>query len=125
MPGFAHPPKDLFQGIEWIARSGWRAETGECHDSGCGDKQRAQVRGAGGSGLSRRPMRRTPAPTTGDLFGSLPEQNGGMEPLAEGAAILRAFAAKDAPALLAGLQEVAAAAPFRHMTTPGGYRMSL
>jgi alkylated DNA repair protein (DNA oxidative demethylase) len=70
-------------------------------------------------------MRRTQTPASGDLFGGLPQQNGGIEPLAEGAAILRSFAAQDAPALLAGLQEVAAVAPFRHMTTPGGYRMSV
>jgi alkylated DNA repair protein (DNA oxidative demethylase) len=70
-------------------------------------------------------MRRTLTPASGDLFGGLAEQKSGKEPLAEGAAILHAFAIEDAPALLAGLQEVAAAAPFRHMTTPGGYRMSV
>src|SRR5689334_7892648 len=47
------------------------------------------------------------------------------EPLAEGAVLLRGFAAAETPALLAALDAVAAAAPFRHMITPGGFRMSV
>lgn len=47
------------------------------------------------------------------------------EPLADGAALLRGFAAADSPALLAALDTVTAAAPFRHMVTPGGFRMSV
>jgi alkylated DNA repair protein (DNA oxidative demethylase) len=38
---------------------------------------------------------------------------------------LRGFARPTDEALLAALSAVAAAAPFRHMTTPGGYRMSV
>jgi alkylated DNA repair protein (DNA oxidative demethylase) len=48
-----------------------------------------------------------------------------VEPLAEGAVLLRGFALDVAPALLAAVAEVAAAAPFRHMITPGGHRMSV
>jgi alkylated DNA repair protein (DNA oxidative demethylase) len=48
-----------------------------------------------------------------------------QESMAPGAALLRAFAASQAGALLVALQEVAARSPFRHMTTPGGYRMSV
>jgi alkylated DNA repair protein (DNA oxidative demethylase) len=47
------------------------------------------------------------------------------EPLAEGAAILRAYVEKDAAALLEAVGQVVALAPFRHMITPGGYRMSV
>ena len=47
------------------------------------------------------------------------------EELAPGAVLLRAFAASEAPALLAALQEVLGRSPFRRMTTPGGYRMSV
>jgi alkylated DNA repair protein (DNA oxidative demethylase) len=47
------------------------------------------------------------------------------EPLADGAALLRGFASKDAANLLDAVREIAAIAPFRHMTTPGGYRMSV
>ena len=47
------------------------------------------------------------------------------EVLAPGALLLRGLAASRAPALLADLQRVLAAAPWRHMTTPGGYRMSV
>ncbi len=38
------------------------------------------------------------------------------------AVLLRAFAPDDMPA---GIEEIAAAAPFRHMVTPGGFRMSV
>ena len=48
-----------------------------------------------------------------------------VETLAEGATLMRGFAGPDAAALIAGLQEVLAAAPWRHMLTPGGYRMSV
>jgi DNA oxidative demethylase len=38
--------------------------------------------------------------------------------------VLRGFARRDAAALMTLVDEVAAAAPFRHMVTPGGWRMS-
>jgi alkylated DNA repair protein (DNA oxidative demethylase) len=45
--------------------------------------------------------------------------------LAPGAMLLRAFAAAQAATLLVALEEVTGRSPFRHMTTPGGYRMSV
>jgi DNA oxidative demethylase len=54
-----------------------------------------------------------------NLFESL------VESLGDGAAVLREFALPEQTALLAALQDVTAAAPFRHMITPGGYRMSV
>lgn len=48
-----------------------------------------------------------------------------VEPLAEGAVLLRGFASQNAAALLGTVCKIAAVAPFRHMTTPGGYRMSV
>lgn len=48
-----------------------------------------------------------------------------QEPLAPGATILRRFALADADALLAEIDAVASAAPFRQMMTPGGYTMSV
>jgi alkylated DNA repair protein (DNA oxidative demethylase) len=45
--------------------------------------------------------------------------------LAPGAVLLRAFAASQGAALLTALQEVVERSPFRRMTTPGGYRMSV
>jgi DNA oxidative demethylase len=48
-----------------------------------------------------------------------------VESLGDGAAVLREFALPEQTALLAALQDVKAAAPFRHMITPGGYRMSV
>src|SRR5437867_2535726 len=62
---------------------------------------------------------------TGDLFGSAPPAGAGAEPLAEGATILRRFAEAAAPALVEAIERVVAAAPFRHMVTPGGYTMSI
>ena len=47
------------------------------------------------------------------------------EPLEEGAALLRGFAGAEAPALLEEVARIAAAAPFRHLVTPGGYTMSV
>jgi alkylated DNA repair protein (DNA oxidative demethylase) len=47
------------------------------------------------------------------------------EPLAEGACVLRGFARGRAAALAQGIAAVAAQAPFRHMETPGGLRMSV
>jgi DNA oxidative demethylase len=49
----------------------------------------------------------------------------GHEHLAEGAVLLRGFAGLEAPRLLVAVREVTEAAPFRHMFTPGGYRMSV
>jgi len=46
------------------------------------------------------------------------------EPIAPGAVVLRGFARRDAAALVAAMEAIAAAAPFRHMVTPGGWRMS-
>ena len=47
------------------------------------------------------------------------------EPLSAGAIVLRGFASACAEQLRADLEAVAAAAPFRHLVTPGGYRMSV
>ena len=48
-----------------------------------------------------------------------------VDSLGAGAAVLRGFAALAQDALLAGVQIVTAQAPFRHMVTPGGFRMSV
>jgi DNA oxidative demethylase len=61
---------------------------------------------------------------TEDLFASLPPEKH-AEPIADGAVLLHAFAFDKADALLACVQAVADAAPFRHMHTPGGFRMSV
>jgi len=56
--------------------------------------------------------------TQPDLFGT-------PEFTREGVSILRGFALADAEGLLAAIEAVAEAAPFRHMTVPGGGRMSV
>jgi alkylated DNA repair protein (DNA oxidative demethylase) len=58
-----------------------------------------------------------------DLFTESYAQN--AHAIAEGASLLHGFAAGAAPALLHAIEEVVAAAPLRHMITPGGYRMSV
>jgi alkylated DNA repair protein (DNA oxidative demethylase) len=60
---------------------------------------------------------------TGDLLAGLAAPS--AEPLADGAVLLRAFALDEAPALLAEIQVIARSAPFRHLITPGGFRMSV
>jgi len=45
--------------------------------------------------------------------------------LAEGAVLLRGFALNREEALVAAVADVAEAAPFRHMVTPGGFAMSV
>ena len=39
--------------------------------------------------------------------------------------MLRGFATADVPALMEAVRHVTDAAPFRHMVTPGGHRMSV
>jgi len=48
-----------------------------------------------------------------------------LERLGPGAVLLREFALADEQTLLADLAAVIADAPFRHMITPGGFRMSV
>ena len=59
------------------------------------------------------------------LFDGLDALESRQEPLGPGAVVLRGFAASDDRALLAALEDVVARAPFRHMVTPGGFRMSV
>ncbi|MBX3183937.1 MAG: DNA oxidative demethylase AlkB [Polyangiaceae bacterium] len=51
--------------------------------------------------------------------------SGTLEPLGEQAFVLRGFALPSAPDLLAAIHEAQAAAPFRHLQTPGGLTMSV
>lgn len=60
-----------------------------------------------------------------DLFDALADRPRSPEPLAPGAVLLRAFALDEDGALRRALDGIGAGAPFRHMTTPGGYRMSV
>lgn len=61
-----------------------------------------------------------------DLFDSLPVDEGAVDvTLAPGAMILRGFARPHEAALLAALRDIVARAPFRHLITLGGHRMSV
>jgi alkylated DNA repair protein (DNA oxidative demethylase) len=60
---------------------------------------------------------------TDDLFGARAAV-GQCEPLGEQACILRGFALPRVDGLLAAMESIEAASPFRHMTTPGGFVMS-
>ena len=62
---------------------------------------------------------------TGDLFDDLRARPHSVERLAPGAVLLRAFAPDHDGVLKDALAQVLAQAPFRHMTTPGGHRMSV
>jgi alkylated DNA repair protein (DNA oxidative demethylase) len=59
------------------------------------------------------------------LFANIEQIEPAKESLGPGAVMLRGFALRDETALLAALSRVIAEAPFRHMVTPGGFRMSV
>jgi len=60
-----------------------------------------------------------------DLLAGATQAGSSAERLAEGALLLRGFARDEGASLMAALEAVLAAAPLRHMITPGGYRMSV
>lgn len=60
-----------------------------------------------------------------DLFDSLGGTGPREESLGAGAMVLRGFALAQDAELLSAVQEVSLASPFRHMETPGGFRMSV
>jgi len=63
--------------------------------------------------------------TTLDLFTDTPAEPVPDEVLQEGAVLLRGFAQQGVASLLEGIAGMAAVSPWRHMITPGGYRMSV
>ena len=56
-----------------------------------------------------------------DLFSATAD----IEPIATASAVLRGFALQEELAVIAAVESIAAQAPFRHMVTPGGFRMSV
>jgi alkylated DNA repair protein (DNA oxidative demethylase) len=60
--------------------------------------------------------------STRELF---TESDAATQILAPGAFVLRAFALSSERRLMSALRTVASSAPFRHMETPGGFRMSV
>ncbi|MBY4947371.1 DNA oxidative demethylase AlkB [Cupriavidus respiraculi] len=64
---------------------------------------------------------------TFDLFDNLAEAapEPAIEPLGDGAMVLRALARAREEALARAIAAIAEAAPFRHLITPGGFRMSV
>ena len=61
---------------------------------------------------------------TMDLFDQLPHDPW-IETLAPGAVVLHHYALQQAALLFADVIAITTAAPFRHLITPGGYRMSV
>lgn len=62
---------------------------------------------------------------TFDLFDSVDQTEQRQEQLSTGAFVLRGFARQYAARLLPELATIAQASPFRHLVTPGGFRMSV
>jgi alkylated DNA repair protein (DNA oxidative demethylase) len=60
-----------------------------------------------------------------NLFDGMSQTEASREVLCPGVVMLRSFAQNSETELFAGLRKVAAKAPFRHMVTPGGFRMSV
>src|ERR1700688_3912275 len=59
------------------------------------------------------------------LFDNVPKIGCFRQDLGPGAVLLRRFALPDEDLLLTALRRVIEQAPFRHMVTPGGFRMSV
>jgi len=62
---------------------------------------------------------------TADLFEAVPDVRPSREAMAEGAVLLRGFAQAFEAELLPALRAIVKQAPFRHLITPGGHRMSV
>src|SRR2546427_216906 len=62
---------------------------------------------------------------TPSLFADVDEGPTQCQALGPGAVVLRRFAVAADSAIVTALQRIAAQAPFRHMVTPGGLRMSV
>lgn len=60
-----------------------------------------------------------------NLFEDTVQCHAGPEELCPGAVVLRGFAVPDEAAIFAALGRIITNAPFRHMITPGGFRMSV
>jgi alkylated DNA repair protein (DNA oxidative demethylase) len=60
-----------------------------------------------------------------DLFGNAAEEESPSETPAFAPILLRGFALKSGDRILAELERIIAAAPLRHMVTPGGFTMSV
>jgi alkylated DNA repair protein (DNA oxidative demethylase) len=81
--------------------------------------------GTGRSHRSRRVRGQPPDEVQRDLLSGGGRAGPSVEVLADGATLLRGFAQAEAATLMENLQHVVTAAPFRHMVTPGGHRMSV
>jgi len=62
---------------------------------------------------------------TADLFESVGDTRPSREAMADGAVLLRGFARPFEAELLPALRVIVKQAPFRHLVTPGGHRMSV
>jgi len=60
-----------------------------------------------------------------DLFADADDTRPSRENICPGAVVLRRFALTNESELLQSLQAIITTSPFRHMTTPGGFRMSV
>jgi alkylated DNA repair protein (DNA oxidative demethylase) len=65
------------------------------------------------------------AALTADLFESVADVRPSREAMADGAVLLRGFARPFEAELLPALRAILKQAPFRHLITPGGHRMSV
>ena len=62
---------------------------------------------------------------TADLFDSVAEAQPSREEIADGAMLLRGFVRPIERELIDTVRAIVAQSPFRRMTTPGGYQMSV
>lgn len=70
-------------------------------------------------------MSRIGGATVADLLRATDSRAERREAIADGAVLLHGFAHLEREALVAAIARIAGHAPFRHMVTPGGFRMSV
>jgi alkylated DNA repair protein (DNA oxidative demethylase) len=70
-------------------------------------------------------MSRIRGAATGDLWSGAHRSGASITTLAEGAILLSGFATLEAKVLFEDVKRILAAAPFRHMVTPGGHPVSV
>jgi alkylated DNA repair protein (DNA oxidative demethylase) len=75
--------------------------------------------------LQHHDMISSRTPLAADPMLDLPDTRPTHERIADGAYLLRGFALDNATTLLTEIEQIETAAAFRHLETPGGFRMSV
>src|SRR4051794_12464849 len=78
-----------------------------------------------GAGQRRSASKKIESVAPGSFYSLFESELPERESIAPGAILLRRFALESTTELMRDLEGICSAAPFRHMITPGGFRMSV